>query len=62
MKFHKNLFFFSLFISCLFPQRSARTMAEYILSTTTHGQHSGTILGPKGETLTPPNPDAYKPV
>lgn len=44
----KPLFFFCCFC-CLFPQRSARTMAEYTLSTTTHGQHSGTILGPKGE-------------
>lgn len=58
MKYHKT-FFFLLFISCFFPQRSARTMAEYTLSTTTHGQHSGTILGPKGETPTP-HPDAYK--
>lgn len=36
---------------CLHPQRSVRTMAEYTLSTTTHGQRSGTIRGPKGETV-----------
>lgn len=45
----RKTFFFLGFLAC-FPQRSARTMAEYTLSTTTHGQRSGTILGPRGET------------
>lgn len=46
-KSYKTLTFLSM---C--PQRSARTMAEYTLSTTTREQRSGMILGPKGETET----------
>lgn len=39
-----------LLLPHLSPQRSVRTMAGCISSTTTHGRRSGMILGPKGET------------
>lgn len=41
---------FMLLLSLLCSQRNVRTMAGCTSSTTTPGQLSGTILGPKGET------------